>query len=46
MVTERTVELEKKIQELKESEEKFQKAFESSAAGITIARISDVNSLM
>jgi PAS domain S-box-containing protein len=40
-VAERTNELQAKIQELKESEEKFQKAFESSAAAITIARISD-----
>jgi PAS domain S-box-containing protein len=44
-VAERTNELQAKIQELKESEEKFQKAFESSAAGITIARISDTRFL-
>jgi PAS domain S-box-containing protein len=44
-VTERTNELQQKIHELKESEEKFQKAFESGAAGITIARISDTKFL-
>ncbi len=44
-VAERTTELQSNIQLLKESEEKFQKAFESSAAGITIARISDTRFL-
>jgi PAS domain S-box-containing protein len=45
MVADRTIELENKIQQLKESEEKFQKAFESSAAGITIVRIGDARFL-
>jgi PAS domain S-box-containing protein len=40
-VLERTGQLENKIMQLKESEEKFQKAFQSSAAGITIIRLSD-----
>jgi PAS domain S-box-containing protein len=40
-VQERTADLELKIQLLKESEEKFQKAFHASAAGITITRLSD-----
>ena len=40
-VKERTVELESKVQQLRESEEKFQKAFQASAAGITITRLSD-----
>ena len=40
-VTERTRELELKIQQLYESEEKFQKAFHASSAGVTITRISD-----
>lgn len=44
-VKERTIELQTKIEQLRESEEKFQKAFESSAAGITIARISDTKFL-
>ena len=40
-VIERTAQLESNILQLKESEEKFQKAFQSSAAGITITRLSD-----
>jgi len=40
-VAERTAELESNVQELKESEEKFQKAFQASAAGVTITRLSD-----
>ncbi|MBL0740813.1 PAS domain S-box protein [Chryseolinea lacunae] len=40
-VVERTAALEKKIVELHESEEKFQKAFHASSAGITITRLSD-----
>ena len=40
-VTERTAELERKVRELKESEDKFEKAFKASAAGITITRLSD-----
>ena len=40
-VIERTTQLEKKVRQLKESEEKFQKAFASSAAGITITRLAD-----
>jgi len=40
-VKERTAQLERNIQQLIESEEKFQKAFQSSAAGITITRLSD-----
>jgi PAS domain S-box-containing protein len=40
-VMERTAELERNVQQLKESEEKFQKAFQASAAGITITRRSD-----
>jgi PAS domain S-box-containing protein len=37
----RTAELEKKVTELQESEEKFQKAFYASSAGLTITRLSD-----
>ena len=44
-VAERTAELENKIRQLKESEEKFQKAFQASAAGITITRLSDTTYL-
>ncbi len=44
-VRDRTHELQQKMQELKESEEKFQKAFESTAAGITIAGIRDTKFL-
>ncbi|MBI3509304.1 MAG: PAS domain S-box protein [Bacteroidetes bacterium] len=44
-VAERTAELEKKIRELQESEEKFEKAFRASAAGITITRMSDTTYL-
>lgn len=40
-VKDRTAELENKVRQLRESEEKFQKAFQSSAAGITITRLSD-----
>jgi PAS domain S-box-containing protein len=40
-VNERTSELESKMQMLRESEEKFHKAFQSSSAGITITRLSD-----
>jgi PAS domain S-box-containing protein len=40
-VKERTEQLERKISQLKESEEKFQKAFQASAAGITITRLAD-----
>ncbi len=40
-VIERTAQLESNIRQLKESEEKFQKAFQASAAGITITRLSD-----
>jgi PAS domain S-box-containing protein len=40
-VVERTAQLESNIRQLKESEEKFQKAFEASAAGISITRLSD-----
>lgn len=40
-VIERTVQLEDNIRHLKESEEKFQKAFHSSAVGMSITRISD-----
>jgi len=40
-VIERTAELEANLQQLKESEEKFQKAFQASAGGITITRLSD-----
>jgi PAS domain S-box-containing protein len=40
-VRERTEELQLKMQALKESEEKFQKAFQASAAGMTITRLSD-----
>jgi PAS domain S-box-containing protein len=40
-VAARTTELEKKIQQLRESEDKFEKAFKASSAGITITRISD-----
>lgn len=42
-VKERTTELEHIITELKESEEKFQKAFDASAAGISITNLSDTN---
>ncbi len=44
-VVERTAQLENNIRQLKESEEKFQKAFQASAAGITITRISDATYL-
>jgi PAS domain S-box-containing protein len=44
-VRERTIELEHIIMELKESEEKFQKAFDTSAAGISITDLSDTNFL-
>jgi PAS domain S-box-containing protein len=37
----RTAELEKKITELQESEDKFQKAFHASSAGLTITKLSD-----
>jgi PAS domain S-box-containing protein len=40
-VIERTTQLERKIQLLRESEEKFEKAFQSSAAGISITRLND-----
>jgi PAS domain S-box-containing protein len=40
-VVERTAQLESKVLQLKESEEKFQKTFQASAAGITITRLSD-----
>jgi PAS domain S-box-containing protein len=40
-VNERTVQLENKMRQLKESEEKFQKAFYASAAAISITRLSD-----
>jgi len=40
-VKERTASLEDNIRQLKESEEKFHKAFQASAAGITITRLSD-----
>ena len=40
-VKERTASLEQNMQELKESEEKFQKAFHTSAAAISITRLSD-----
>lgn len=40
-VMERTAQLEINIQQLKESEEKFLKAFQASAAGISITRLSD-----
>jgi len=40
-VMERTIQLENHIRQLKESEEKFQKAFDASAGGITITRLSD-----
>jgi PAS domain S-box-containing protein len=40
-VIERTAQLENKVQQLKESEEKFHKAFHNSAAGMTITRLSD-----
>lgn len=40
-VIEHTKELESNLQQLKESEEKFQKAFQASAAGIAITRLSD-----
>ena len=40
-VKDRTAELEKNIARLKESEEKFHKAFQASAAGITITRLPD-----
>jgi PAS domain S-box-containing protein len=44
-VVQRTIQLEEIILELKESEEKFQKAFQGSAAGITITRLSDLTFL-
>ncbi len=44
-VLERTQQLERNILQLKESEEKFQKAFKASAAGITITRLSDATYL-
>lgn len=37
----RTAELENKIQQLRASEDKFQKAFNASSAGITLTRLSD-----
>jgi PAS domain S-box-containing protein len=40
-VKKRTAELEKKVIQLKESDEKFQKAFNASSAGITMTRLSD-----
>jgi PAS domain S-box-containing protein len=40
-VMERTAQLEGYIEQLKESEEKFQKAFQASAAGISITKLSD-----
>lgn len=40
-VAERTAQLENHIMRLKESEDKFQKAFEASAAGIALTRLSD-----
>ncbi len=40
-VAERTAELERYIEQLKEGEDKFEKAFQASAAGITITRLSD-----
>ena len=40
-VVERTLELETIIKALRESEEKFQKVFQSSSAGISITRLSD-----
>jgi PAS domain S-box-containing protein len=40
-VKKRTAELEKKVIQLKESDEKFQKAFNASSAGITLTRLSD-----
>lgn len=42
-VIERTLELENIIAELRDSEEKFQAAFQSNAAGISITRLSDSN---
>ncbi|HET6990283.1 MAG TPA: ATP-binding protein, partial [Bacteroidia bacterium] len=44
-VIERTAQLEKNIQQLRESEEKFQKAFQGSAAGISITHLSDASYL-
>ena len=40
-IRERTQQLEIKLQQLRESENKFQKAFHASAAGMTITRLSD-----
>jgi PAS domain S-box-containing protein len=40
-VIERTAQLEASLQELRESEEKFQKAFRASGGGITITRLAD-----
>jgi PAS domain S-box-containing protein len=40
-VIERTAQLEASLQQLKESEEKFQKAFHANGGGITITRLSD-----
>jgi PAS domain S-box-containing protein len=40
-VIDRTAQLESKVRQLKESEEKFEKTFQASAAGITITRLSD-----
>jgi PAS domain S-box-containing protein len=40
-ISKRTSELNAKMRQLKESEEKFQKAFQASAAGISITRLSD-----
>lgn len=40
-VIKRTTQLQASLQELKESEEKFQKAFQASGSGITITRLSD-----
>lgn len=41
-VRERTIELEKTVKNLKESEGKFEKVFRSNGAGITIIRLSDL----
>lgn len=44
-VKERTLQLEKNIEQLRESEEKFEKAFHASPAAISITRISDTTYL-
>lgn len=44
-VAERTAELESRIQQLKESEEKFEKAFNGSGVAIAITRMSDASYL-